>query len=169
MTTFYAQPYNTAVEGFYFQTADQFKTHSNGLVDSFGQPVEEFEIQFMEGGQLSLELFEAWKPGQAEIGQYIAFCDNCEEDAFLMAIIAIRDGGYRAADVIDDPEGLPITLYRTASLKELAEEFLEDGLFGDIPERLRPYLDFEAIGRDLGFDGYTETIVAGEHLVFTFD
>jgi hypothetical protein len=166
MTLFYAQPHNTSVEGFYFKTLDQYREKSSGLTDSFGQPVEEFEIQFIDGGQMPCELFEAWKPGQIEIGRFTDACENWSEEAFLMAIIALRDLGYRPDDVLDDPENLPITLYRVDSLKDLAQDFVEEGLFGDIPERLASYLDYEAIARDLSIDGYCETIVAGERLVF---
>lgn len=166
MTTFYAQPYNTSAEGFYFQTVEQYADKAQGLTDLFGQPVEEFEIQFIDGGHLSCELFEAWRPGQAEVGRFIEVCDDWSEDAFLMAIIALRDLGYGAAQVLDDLEDLPITLCRIDSLKELSEQFVDEGLFDGIPERLASYLDYAAIARDLGFDGYTETIIAGERLVY---
>ena len=166
MTLFYAQPYNLSAEGFYFKTAEQFAEKSNGLTDPFGQPVEEFEIQLMDGGQLTCELFEAWRPGQGDIGRFITACDDWSEENFLMAIIALRDLGYRPDQVSDDPEDLPIKLYRIGGLKELAEEFVEDGLFGDIQDRLAPYLDYDAIARDLSYDGFTETIVAGERLIY---
>ena len=51
------------------------------------------------------------------------------------------------------------------SLRELAEHFVDDGLFGEIPERLQFYLDFDAIARDLGLD-YAETEIAGIRLVY---
>ena len=38
------------------------------------------------------------------------------------------------------------------SLKELAEHFVEEGLYGDIPEVLQSYIDYDAIARDLGMD-----------------
>ncbi len=169
ITTFYAQPYNTSVEGFFFQTLAQYQEKSNGLTDSFGQPVEELEIQFIDGEQLACELFEAWKPGQAEVGAFIDACEDLSDEALLTAIIALRDLGYRPTDVLEDPVTLPITLYRVDSLKELAAEFVDEGLFGDIPERLQSYLDFERIARDLSFDGFTETIVTGERLVYSCD
>jgi antirestriction protein len=50
-------------------------------------------------------------------------------------------------------------------LRELAEQFVDEGLFGDIPERLQSYLDYDAIARDLGFD-YTETEIAGQRLIY---
>jgi len=166
MTLYYAQPYNMAVEGFYFQCAEEFHKLVAKVTDSFGQPVEEFEIQFIDGGQLPCELFEAWKPGQSEVARFIDACEDWWEDSFLMAIIAMRDLGYRPTDVVDDPDALDITLYRTDSLKDLAHDFVEEGLFGEIADNVQCYLDHEAIARDLAIDGYTETIVAGERLIY---
>lgn len=38
------------------------------------------------------------------------------------------------------------------SYKELAKIFVYDGLFGEIPENLKNYIDYEAMGRDLSYD-----------------
>ena len=50
-------------------------------------------------------------------------------------------------------------------MKDLAEQFVEDGLFGDIPQNLQYYIDYDAIARDLEFD-YTQTEVAGQNLIY---
>lgn len=42
------------------------------------------------------------------------------------------------------------------SYEELAEMFVDEGNYGEIPENLKYYIDFSAIGRDLSFD-YTQT------------
>lgn len=42
------------------------------------------------------------------------------------------------------------------SYEELAEQFVEEGLFGEIPEHLASYIDYEKIGRDLKYD-YVKT------------
>lgn len=60
---------------------------------------------------------------------------------------------------------MDVDIYPLSSLRELAEQFVEEGLFGDIPERIAHYLDFDAIARDLGMD-YSQTEIAGENLVF---
>jgi antirestriction protein len=39
------------------------------------------------------------------------------------------------------------------SFKELAEQQVDDGLWGDIPDHLKNYIDCEAIGRDLRLGG----------------
>lgn len=51
------------------------------------------------------------------------------------------------------------------SMKELAHQFVDEGLFGDIPEHLANYIDMDAIAYDLSMD-YTETEVAGERLIY---
>ncbi len=42
------------------------------------------------------------------------------------------------------------------SYTELAEMFVDEGCFGEIPENLQYYIDYEKIGRDLEYD-YTQT------------
>jgi len=50
-----------------------------------------------------------------------------------------------------------VSFYPDKSLEEVADEFVEEGLFGEIPERLQYYIDTEKIARDLDIDGYHET------------
>ncbi|MEL6479336.1 MAG: hypothetical protein AAFR17_18565 [Pseudomonadota bacterium] len=51
------------------------------------------------------------------------------------------------------------------SLRELAEHFVDEELFGEIPEHLASYLDLDAIARDLGVD-YAETEITGTRLIY---
>ena len=50
-------------------------------------------------------------------------------------------------------------------MTELAEQFFDDGLFGDIPSHLYNYIDVDAIARDLAFD-YTETETTGQFCIY---
>ena len=52
-----------------------------------------------------------------------------------------------ALNKLDDVE-----IYECNSFTELAEQFIDDGLFGEIPANLVNYIDYESIGRDLSFD-----------------
>jgi len=65
----------------------------------------------------------------------------------------------------DNPSDLEIEYYEAESLKELAERFVDDGYFGEIPENLQNYIDYEAIAADLSYD-YSESHIAGMNLVF---
>ena len=48
-----------------------------------------------------------------------------------------------------------VEIYEETNMNELAEQFVEDGLFGDIPKSLINYIDYDAIERDLSMD-YTK-------------
>ena len=50
-------------------------------------------------------------------------------------------------------------------MKELTEQFVDEGLIGDIPERLKYYLDYDAIARDLSMD-HAETEIAEQRLIY---
>lgn len=63
------------------------------------------------------------------------------------------------------PSEFDIDIYHVESMKELAEQFVDDGLFGDIPSHLSNYIDMDAIVRDLTFD-YTETEIAGQFCIY---
>lgn len=45
--------------------------------------------------------------------------------------------------------------YENMTLEDLAYEFVDEGMFGDIPENIKNYIDYDAIARDLQYD-YTE-------------
>ena len=51
------------------------------------------------------------------------------------------------------------------SLRELAEHFVDEGLFGEIPENIKNHLDYDSIARDLSVD-YTETVIGGTSLIY---
>ena len=65
--------------------------------------------------------------------------------------------GHDLSDALDNYED--VTFYEGCSLKDVAEQFVDDGLFGDIPKSLVNYIDYEAIARDMQHDGYDETPV----------
>ncbi|MCT4555728.1 MAG: antirestriction protein ArdA [Pelagimonas sp.] len=68
-------------------------------------------------------------------------------------------------DAQDCPDSHGIDFYYVDSLRDLAERFVEDGVYGDISEPLQFYIDYDAIARDLACE-YTETSIAGERLVY---
>ena len=164
MTTFYAQPYDISASGFYFETMADYTEKSGKLRNDHGQPVEEYELQFIDGEWLDDELCEAIGINQANIGDVIEGIDNWSDDDKRQIILAVGDG-YSFDPKTDDPAGFDVTIYELDSMRELAEQFIEEGLFGEIPENLAPYIDCDAIARDLEFD-YTLTTVAGQRLIY---
>ena len=161
----YAQPYNIDAEGFYFRTADEYAKTLPTIKDSFGQPVEEFEIEFIDGDDINCGLAKAWGLNQANFAAYFYAADTWHDHEKTAFIIAVGECGYDFDPASVSPNDFEVDLYHLDSLKDLAVQFVEDGLLGDIPERLRFYFDYDALARDLGVD-YSETRIAGENIIY---
>ncbi len=165
MTVLFAQPYDISAIGFYFETKDEYDAQAAENVNPTGLPVEEYELQFIDGEDIDCELFKALRVNQTNIGEYLDACDDWREDEKRKVIIAVGECGC-PFDLRDDrPDDLDVDIYEIDGLRELAQEFVDEGLFGDIPDTIANYLDYDAIARDLGFD-YTETTVGGTRLVY---
>lgn len=164
MTTLYAQPYDITATGFYFETPEQYAALAAKAVNDYGQPVEEFEIQFIDGERLDAALAEAWELNQCSFAAFLEAVDDWEDHSKIRLIIAVQEGiGFDTET--DDIDGLEVDIYGVETMRELAEQFVDDGLFGDIPEGLRGYIDYDAIARDLAMD-YAEITIAGDRLIY---
>lgn len=163
--TLFAQPYDISANGFYFDTVEQYEECAAKARNDFGQPVEEFEIQFIDGEALDCALATAWEINQVNFPAFLEAAAEWDDEVKRRFIIAVGECGYDAAGVADDPEAVDIDLYYLDSLTDLAEQFVEEGLFGDIPELLRFYIDYEAIARDLSVD-YAMAEVAGFSIAY---
>lgn len=165
MTTLYAQPYDFYAAGFYFDTAEKYDEKARNNRNSYGGIVEEYEIQFIDGEEIDCALFKALGIHQGNFGAYLQACDAWQEEEKQKVIIAVGECGYNFDFATDTPDSFEVDIYEVESLKELAEQFVDEGLFGEIPSSIASYLDYDAIARDLGFD-YTETEIAGMRLVY---
>lgn len=165
MSTFYAQPYDPSANGFYFVSAEEFHAASACLRNAYGDPVEEFELQFIDGEAIDAELANALGIHQGNIAAFIEAADGWDECEKRVLIIAARELGYVIDPASADPDTFDIDIYEDLTMRDLAELFVDDGLFGDIPESLAAYLDMDVIARDLAMD-YTDTTIAGERLIY---
>lgn len=164
MTILYAQPYDITATGFYFETAEQYDALAEKVRNDYCQPVEELEIQFIDGEALDAELAEAWGLNQSTFAAFLDAAAKWDEHSKIRLIIAMREGiGFNIGS--DDIDALDVDIYGVETMQELAEQFVDDGLFGDIPEALRGYIDYETIARDLAID-YSETAIAGERFIY---
>ena len=163
--TFYAQPHDIDATGFYFSDAETYKETIGKIVNRYGDPVEEFEIQFIDGDAIDAELFKALGISQATILPFMEKLEEWEDWNKTDIVIAVGECGYSFDLESDNPDDLDIDLYTGMDLNDLAHQFVEDGLFGDIPERLSNYIDYDAIARDLAHD-YAETTITGETCVY---
>ena len=158
MTTLYAQPYDICATGFYFESREEYAAKATKAVNSYGWPVEEFEIQFINGDAIDAQLFHALGVHQ---GSFAAFLDAVEawsEVDKVKVAIAAGEGGCQFNLGHNDPDDLEIDLYECDSLRDLAMQFVDDGLFGEIPPAIANYLDYDAIAHDLSAD-YAEITI----------
>ena len=165
MTTLHAQPYDISATGFYFKSADEYADHAARAVNGYGQPVEEFEIQFVDGDGIDCYLFGALGVHQGETQAFFETVEEWAEDDKIRVVIAVSELGYRFNLGRDDPSRIDLDLYECDNLRDLAVQFVEDGLFGEIPAAIAHYLDYEAIARDLSMD-YAETTIDGARYIF---
>ena len=98
----------------------------------------------------------------SRLNELAELMQNYTDDDYLK-LRCLSSEGYNERDVIDeglDKYDVAIYDYRnnssfTDTFELLAQDFVNDGLFGEIPTSLENYIDYEAIARDLRFD-YTE-------------
>lgn len=165
MTTLYAQPYNIEATGFYFHTIEDYDRKANGLKDRFGQPVEEFEIQFIDGERIDCELAKAVGLSQCNLQWFLNVSDAWEDHHKINFIIAVSECRYEFDIENDHPDDLDIEVYQESNLRDLAIQFVDEGLFGDVPKAFENYIDYDAIARDLAID-YCQTCIAGMQMIF---
>ncbi|MGR3513834.1 MAG: antirestriction protein ArdA [Paracoccaceae bacterium] len=165
MTLFHAQPYDLAASGFYFEDQDSFAKKIKSARNDYGQVVEEFELQFIDGEDIDCAFANAWGINQANITQFMEAAEDWDEDQKLRFIIAVGECGYDFDPDSVDPDSFEVDIYEDMSLRELAEDFVDQGLYGEIPESLAGYIDYEAVAYDLGME-YTQATIAGRNLVY---
>ena len=165
MIKLHAQPYDISATGFYFESADDYQKKSHNLKNSYGDIVEEFEIQFIDGETIDCELAQAWELNQANFSDYFDAVENWDDEQKKIYIIAVGECSYSHDQIANDPDAIDIMIYQLDSLIELAELFVDEGFYGEIPENLPFYIDYDAIAHDLGFD-YSEISIAGKNYVY---
>ena len=168
MTQLFAQPYDITACGFYFESFEEYQHKAAKAVNRYGEPVEEFEIEFIDGEDLDCALAKAWQLSQANISSYFQAVEDWDETEKIKAIIALDELGYDRADVMGDPDRLDIQISHIKTMRCLAIEVVDEGLLGRIPEHLKTYLDYDAIARDLQMD-YAEVVIAGQIYIYRAD
>lgn len=170
--TLYAQPEPALAEagdisatGFYFETAQQYEERAAKTVNDFGGPVEEFEIQFIDGSAIDCALARAWDLCQVNFEEYLEAAADWEDNRKRYYIIAVGECGLGHFDVADDPDHDGVEILSYSSLRDYAEDLVADGVFGEVPKALRNHIDYESIATDLSFD-YSTTSVAGEEVIY---
>ena len=146
---FYANPYSFGVTGFYFDTFEEYETKSAALKDSFGNPVEEFEIDVIDGTAEECELAKAAKVTQGEIAEFIEFIDGDESQ--WPAVFYLMDNCEESLEVaLGKSDDYSIV---ESSLLDAATELFDECYGESIPEHIKQYIDYESFARDCRLSG----------------
>ena len=150
MTNIYhATPYDISATGFYFSTYDEYAEKAASHRNEHGDPVEEYEIQFIDGD--NSRLFKAVGVNQANLQAWFDKFEDLDGDDAIKAIYLAEDLGYRLEDALDRLDD--VHLFEGTAI-EYAESYIEDtGLLNEMPDNLRYYFDTEAFARDLLLGG----------------
>ena len=90
-----------------------------------------------------------------ELFQRVQDLDNYERDKLYACIEAT---GYKLEQCLELVEDESVDLYGDCdTLADLAEQFFNDGYYGECSKELSNHIDFESLGRDLRFDNYYES------------
>lgn len=148
MSTYHAQPYNTAATGFYFEDLDDYQTKVEAC-RSLGRAVEEFSVQFIDGDDGEAVLFSALGIDQSNLDTWFEVLDEVTDGRDRIALFwLVNEAGYSLDDArgkIDDVSMIEGTLIQAAT-----EQF--DQCY-DVPAAVQPYIDYEAYSRDCEMGG----------------
>ena len=162
---YHATPYDISATGFYFSYYEEYAEKAASHKNEYGDPVEEYEIQFIEGNNGTL--FNVLSINQASLAQWFEDFEGMDgEDAATM-IYTAQYLGYSSLDdllrKLDD-----IVLFQGTAL-EYAEQYIDEICMLDgLPEDLGHYFDIEAFARDIMLGGgITEAEIDGvQYLVW---
>lgn len=146
---YHATPFDLSAVGFYFSTYSEYLEKSKTHKNEFGDPVEEYEIQFIDGD--NSQLFNSLSVCQATLQQWFDEYEDLEGDELISAIYLAEYLSYNMNDLKDSLND--VSLFEGTAV-EYAENYIEEtGLLDQIPENLRFYFDTEAFTRDMIMSG----------------
>jgi Antirestriction protein (ArdA) len=154
--TYFAQPYDMGAHGFYFHDLEEFETLSEALRNDYGQPVEEFEIQYIDGDFGAL--FKAAEVSQSTLGDWLE-CLESLEDYQEPALFYLME--WKGLSLNEALESLDDCSISSGSLLDAATELADDCYLSDAPEFLARYFDYESFANDLKW--------GGDFFEFTYD
>ncbi len=160
--TYHATPYDISASGFYFNTYEDYLEKSATHRNYYGDPVEEYEIQFIDGD--NYRLFDALGINQANLKDWFDKFEEIEGEDVIKIIYLTEDLGYAMDGILDRLD--EVVLFE-GTVIEYAMRYLEDtGLLDQIPENLRYYFDTESFARDLVLNGdISRTVIDSTHYV----
>lgn len=155
---YHATPYDISATGFYFNSFEDYEAKAATHKNAYGEPVEEYEIQFIDGDNHAL--FKALGVNQANLEKWFDEFEDLDDEDEIKAIYLAKDLGCSMDEVLGHLDD--VCLFE-GHATDYAEQYLEEsGLLDEVPESMRYYIDTEAFARDLLLSGdITEVEING--------
>jgi hypothetical protein len=152
----YANPYDTSARGFYFNSLEDYeKKYEKNL------PVEEYEIDFIDGTKEQAAIFNAAKINQANLGEWFEVMDSIEDFRLPALYFLMSYHGEDFADAVSKAEEL---IFNEGDAKAYAEQYVDDqgGLEQLDRQTLENHFDWDSFVNELETGGsITEFEFAG--------
>ena len=146
---YHATPYDISAAGFYFNTYEEYADKSVKHRNEYGDPVEEYEIQFIDGD--NYQLYNALSVNQANLKQWFDEYEDIEGNELVSAIYLAE---YLSCDMDEVNDKLEDVLLFKGSALEFVENYIEDvGLLEQIPDNLQCYFDTKSFAHDMVLSG----------------
>jgi Antirestriction protein (ArdA) len=148
MTTLHAQPYNVDAQGFYFTSAEEYTTKQEALRDRFGAPVEEFELQYIDGDDS--QLFDACGINQCNLPTWFDDIEPLEDYEKAALFYLVDQGGYDLSDALERYDDVALFDGR---LIDAATQLFDEIYLPEVPEAVQYYIDYAAFAYDCQMGG----------------
>lgn len=156
MARLYANPYDISANGFYFDSFEEFEKKAKNLRNWYGQPVEEFEIVYIDGDNPNL--FVAAKINQANLETWYDELDHIDDDSDegLAIRYLLEKVGLSLEDALNRYQ--EVQIYR-GRIEDYAADLIEECY--DLPEFALRYFDYDSFARDMIIAGDVAEIQPG--------
>lgn len=148
ITTLHATPYNIDAVGFYFTDIESYEKQASNHLDRFGNFVEEFSIQFIDGDDS--ELFGACSIDQSNLDVWfdeVEVLDGAEKVCLYYLVGLVGYSLSQALEKLDEPS------FYLGDLKDAAIEIFDECYLHAVPESIQSYIDYDRFARDCELGG----------------
>jgi len=150
--TLYANPYDITAKGWYFHDADDFDRKFKAHL-----PVEEYEIDWIDGPEEDRELFEALDVSQSNVDSFFELIDELSDHDKAALYYLLRYRGMGPGEDLDELlEKVDREVrVREGNSKEYVEDYIDDaGGVGQAFSKdvIAGYFDYDRFGRDMAYD-----------------
>lgn len=131
--------------------------HSTTALDQLERRMEEgWQVVAIRLG-LGNETFDLLDTDPEEAVDLLDKADEMDDYELKAALAVIEGDGLDPQEAIDLVRNGQVMFYDGVDLVEVARELVAEEALGSIDSNLRPYIDYEAVARDLEADGYVHT------------